>query len=213
MGIQGKNFFQAGSPGAESLIRKALRSSLIKAWTPTRAVPQLLTREDRDVFRAHLLRLDKKTHHDRFGSDCLNEGFFERYVQNINFTNTRLIGVFVAGTLRASAELRSLHSRWDREAELAIVEEGCWQGVGLCTVLFRNAISHAQELGVTELFISCNLDKDCSVSFLRFLGKELRSKTPLGLTTIDLFAHRDNENGSLHGLIQLRLHGRKRLHA
>jgi hypothetical protein len=142
----------------------------------------------------------------------LNEGFFERYVQNINFTNARLIGVFVDGTLRASAELRSLHSRWGREAELAIVEEGCWQGLGFRTVLFRNAISRAQELSVTELFISCNLDKDCAVSFLRFLGKELRSTMPPGLTSVDLLATRNKESGSIDGLIRLSLKSRKVLY-
>jgi hypothetical protein len=142
----------------------------------------------------------------------LNEGFFERYVQNINFTNTRLIGIFVDGTLRASAELRSPHSRWGHEAELAIVEEGCWQGLGFRTVLFRNAISRAQELGVTELFISCNLDKDCSVSFLRFLGKELRSTMPPGLTSVDLLATLNKESESIDGLIRLSLKSRKVLY-
>jgi hypothetical protein len=187
-------------------------SSHRKTCPPTRAIPELLTCEDRQIFRAHLQRLDKQTRQDRFGNDGLNEGFFERYVQNINFTNTRLIGVFADGTLRASAELRSLHSRWSREAELAIVEEGCWQGLGFRTVLFRNAISCAQELGVTELFISCNLDKDCSVSFLRFLGKELRSTMPPGLTSVDLLATRNKESGSIDGLIRLSLKSRKVLY-
>ena len=113
MRIQARSLLRAGRLGKEGLVQKlkthALRSSVTKTCTPTRAIPELLTCEDRQIFHAHLLRLDKQTCQDRFGGDCLNEDFFERYVLNINFTNTRLIGVFVADTLGITMNTTKTH--------------------------------------------------------------------------------------------------------
>lgn len=214
MGIQGRSLHQAGLGGEVILKTQALRSSLTRALhQKTRAGPELVSIpwEDRETFRAHLHRLDDQTRRERFGGFASAEGFFERYVRNINFANTLLLGVFCDGILRASAELRSLHSCWANEAELAIIVERDWQGQGLRTLLFRGAVSLAQELGITELFISCNLEKERSVSFLRLLGNELRSTTPLRLTAFDLLASRDEDSGATDGLIRLGLPGMKML--
>ncbi len=159
----------------------------------------------RELFRAHLLRLDDQLRRDRFGIISLEEGFFEQYVQKVNFDNTLVLGVSCDGVVRASAELRSLTSNWAAKAEFAMIVERDWQGLALCMVLFRNAVSRAHELGVTELFIHCNLDKERSVSFLRRLGKELRSTRPLRLTALDLYPLCYEKSRAHDGLIRLGL--------
>ena len=189
---------------------QVLRSTLTSTFAQkTRAALVSLAPEDRDVFRAHLVRLDERTRLERFGNVSLGDSFFERYVQNLNFENTLLLGVTFDGVLRASAELRSLHRCWASEAELAIIMERDWQDLGAGMVLLRSAVSCAQELGVTELFIHCHREKERAVSFLRLLGKELRSATPLRLTALDLVSSRDYESGATHGLIRLGLESRR----
>ena len=216
MGIQGKSLLQAGSAGGEAIARilkmQVLLSTLSKAFAQkTRAALVALAPEDREVFRAHLVRLDERTRLERFGNVSLEDGFFERYVQNLNFENTLLLGVTFDGVLRASAELRSLHRCWASEAELAIIVERDWQDLGPGMVLLRSAISCAEQLGVTELFLHCHLESERPVSFLRLLGKELRSATPLRLTALDLIASRDDESRATDGLIRLGLESSKNL--
>jgi len=196
---------------ARLLKAQALGWSLINALAPkARATHNLvyLEPDDREVFRAHLLRLDEQTRRERFGSFFLDDAFIDRYVQNINFANTVLIGILLNDVLRASAELRSLESCWAKQAELSIIVEQGWQGCEFSAALFRRAVSRAQEVGVTELFINCNA-KERSVRFLRLLGKELRSGTPLHLTALDLFTRRDEESGPLDSLIRVGLESRR----
>jgi N-acetylglutamate synthase-like GNAT family acetyltransferase len=74
-------------------------------------------------------------------------------VERINFKNSLILGVFFDGILRASAELRSLHPYWGKEAELAIIVEDPWHGLGLRRALVWSALSRACELGIKEVFI------------------------------------------------------------
>lgn len=46
------------------------------------------------MFLAHLLRLHGPDRLERFGSSSLEDGFFERYVESINFENTLILSVF-----------------------------------------------------------------------------------------------------------------------
>ena len=161
------------------------------------------------MFLAHLLRLHGQDRLERFGSSSLEDGFFERYVESINFENTLVLSVFFDGILRASAELRSLHPHWGRDAELAVIVERPWQSGGLNTALVWSALSRAKELGIRELFIHANLEEQWSAKLLRSLGKELRYGTSLGLLSIDLYASTNKECGATGGFIRLKLDGRE----
>ncbi len=159
------------------------------------------------MFLAHLLRLHEQDRLERFGSFSSEHGFFESYVGSINFENTLVLGIFLDGVLRASAELRSLHSHWGKEAELAIIVERPWHGLGLSSALVRNVLSRAKELGIRELFIHSDLEKRRSAKLLRLLGKELRDGTSAGLLSVDLYVSRDEESGAEGVFMHLDLDG------
>ena len=161
------------------------------------------------MFLDHLLRLDEQDWRERFGGSSWEDGFFERYVESINFDNTLVLGVFFDGMLRASAELRSLNRHWGREAELAVIVERPWHGLGLSRALVWSALSRAKELGIRELFIHSNFDDQRPAKLLRLLGKELRHGTSLGLLSVDLYASRYKESATAGGFIRLELDGRR----
>ena len=164
------------------------------------------------MFLGHLLRVHGQDRLERFGKSFLEDGFFERYVESLNFENTLVLGIFFDGILRASAELRSLQQHWGEEAELAIIVERPWHGLGLSGTLAWNALRRAKELGAREVFIHSNFEKATSARLLRLLGKELRHGTSLGLLSVDLYASRDNESEAAGGFIRLEL-DRRFLHS
>lgn len=200
------------SPRFFGTLAPAAMAEVRKKWAPgASAVPQLASLADanRETFRAHLLRLDEQTRFERFGSISLGDAFLERYVQDIEFSNTVLLGVLVGKAVRASAELRSMQSGWGRQAELAIIVERGWQGRALDKILFRRAVCCAQDMGVDELYIYCNLAREHSVSFLRHLGKEMQSVPPLQLTALEFFPAGRENGDPIQGLIRLGLAGHK----
>jgi hypothetical protein len=88
MGIQEKGVFQGVGLRGEALTSRlktqALRSSLTKAFAlkQNTACPEhiCVACDDREIFLAHLLRLDEQTRLERFGRFSLEDGFFERAV-------------------------------------------------------------------------------------------------------------------------------------
>jgi GNAT superfamily N-acetyltransferase len=124
-----------------------------------------LWRSDASIFRAHLLRLDPQSRHDRFGRGVSDE-FLIRYSEHCFGPGDLAFGAFVDGQLRGAGELRSENAIWAERAPFArrvsaeaalSVEEACRRrGIGerLLARIMRAAGNH----GVETVEFLCQAD-------------------------------------------------------
>jgi GNAT superfamily N-acetyltransferase len=68
---------------------------------------------------------------------------------------TTIFAAFIAGEIRASAELRGLLGDGSRDAEAAFTVEAQWQDQGLGTMLMERVIIAAQNRGYGRLHMMC----------------------------------------------------------
>jgi len=121
-----------------------------------------LWQADIEAFRDHLLRLDAKSRHERFGGG-MSDDFIVRYAENCFGQGDLLYGAFVDGHMCGAAELRSDRAIWSEQApfgrhihaEAAFsVEDGARRrGVG--EKLFRRLLRAASNHGVETIEIVC----------------------------------------------------------
>jgi GNAT superfamily N-acetyltransferase len=107
-------------------------------------------------FRDHLLRLGPDCRRARFGS-WVSDDFLRDYAARVDFTNTMVLGCFVAGEMRGTCEVRSLHSTWSKNAELAFSVEKDWRLQGIGTALMERAIQATRALSIEHLYLTCAL--------------------------------------------------------
>jgi GNAT superfamily N-acetyltransferase len=117
---------------------------------------------DKELFRDHLLRLDPRSRHLRFGGG-MSDGFLAHYAENCFGKGDLVYGAFIDGRMIGAAELRSNKPIWseqapfgrDIHAEAAFsVEEGHRrQGVG--EKLFKRILRAATNHGVETIEIVC----------------------------------------------------------
>jgi len=107
-----------------------------------------------DLFRDHLLRLDKDSRRMRFAHG-VSDSFIEDYSARMNDMGSIVFGYFVDGEIRAAAELRKLSDNWGVEAEAAFSVERAYQDQGIGSALMGRIIRSARNRGVKLLFMSC----------------------------------------------------------
>jgi RimJ/RimL family protein N-acetyltransferase len=122
---------------------RILGGNIRKIW-PTEA----------DKFRDHLLRLDKSSRRMRF-AHAVSDSFIEDYAAHIGDHGSIVYGFFVAGEIRAVAELRKLSDVWGQEAEAAFSVETTHQDQGIGSELMGRVIRAARNRGVQRLYMSC----------------------------------------------------------
>src|SRR5579863_7908785 len=76
---------------------------------PLNATIRRLAAADKELFRAHLLRLDPESRHDRFHGGA-SDDFLERYADHCFKPSDAVFGAFIDGELRGAAELRPLEA-------------------------------------------------------------------------------------------------------
>lgn len=117
---------------------------------------------DKELFRDHLLRLDPRSRHLRFGGGMSDE-FLVHYAENCFGKGDLVYGAFVDGTMIGAAELRSNQPIWseqapfgrDIRAEAAFsVEEG-YRRRGIGEKLFKRVLRAAANHGVETIEIIC----------------------------------------------------------
>ncbi|MGE4373873.1 MAG: GNAT family N-acetyltransferase [Xanthobacter sp.] len=107
-----------------------------------------------EVFRDHLLRLDRESRRFRFSS-AVSPEFIERYAARA-FRNGAIVhGYFVDGTLRAAAELYPMGDVLPGEAEAAFSVENAYQNHGVGTALLDRVILTARNRGIRALCLNC----------------------------------------------------------
>ena len=117
---------------------------------------------DMEAFRDHLLRLDPRSRHERFGGG-MSDGFLVHYAENCFGRGDLLYGAFVGGHMCGAAELRSNKAIWseqapfDRhihaEAAFSVDQDHRRRGIG--EKLFKRILRAATNHGVETIEIVC----------------------------------------------------------
>lgn len=141
----------------------------------------------------HLLRLDPESRRSRFGG-TVSDDFIRNYVDMAIGLDAVVHGFFVDGVLRGVAELRSLGSAFDHEAEVAFSIEKPWQSHGVGSALLERTLLTARNRGLKHLHMAClsenrrmqqlarKFDAELSFDFGSVIGEvEAPGPTPLSI--------------------------------
>jgi len=117
---------------------------------------------DMEAFRDHLLRLDSRSRHERFGGG-MSDDFLMHYAEHCFGQGDLLYGAFVDGHMCGAAELRSNMAIWSEQApfgrhihaEAAFSVETEYRRRGIGEKLFRRIQRAATNHGVETIEIIC----------------------------------------------------------
>jgi GNAT superfamily N-acetyltransferase len=117
---------------------------------------------DKEAFRNHLLSLDPRSRHLRFGGG-VSDDFLVRYAQNCFGKGDLLYGAFVDGKMVGAAELRSNQALWSEQApfgahiqaEAAFSVDQHYRRRGIGEKLFKRILRAAANHGVETIEIIC----------------------------------------------------------
>jgi RimJ/RimL family protein N-acetyltransferase len=123
---------------------------------PTKAHGEIrrLWPTERDLFTAHLLRLDPTTRRERFGT-AVNDDFLVSYATT-TFGVGGLVQAYVEdGQVRGAAELRGLDDIASHTGEAAFSVETGWRRRGIGGALFARLITASRNRGIRTLYMTC----------------------------------------------------------
>jgi GNAT superfamily N-acetyltransferase len=117
---------------------------------------------DMEAYRDHLLRLDARSRHERFGGG-MSDDFLMHYAEHCFGRGDLLYGAFIGGHLCGAAELRSNQAIWSEQpqfgrhihAEAAFSVENGYRRRGIGEKLFRRIQRAATNHGVETIEIIC----------------------------------------------------------
>ena len=117
---------------------------------------------DKEAFRHHLLSLDPRSRHLRFGGG-MSDDFLIRYAENCFGKGDLLYGAFVDGKMVGAAELRSNQAIWSDQApfgrhihaEAAFSVDQGYRRRGIGEKLFKRILRAATNHGVETIEIIC----------------------------------------------------------
>jgi len=117
---------------------------------------------DMEAFRDHLLRLDPRSRHERFGGG-MSDDFLAHYAEHCFGKGDLLYGAFIDGHMCGAAELRSDRAIWSEQApfgrhihaEAAFSVESEYRRRGIGEKLFRRIERAASNHGVETIEIIC----------------------------------------------------------
>jgi GNAT superfamily N-acetyltransferase len=117
---------------------------------------------DKEAFRHHLVSLDPRSRHLRFGGGMSDE-FLVRYAENCFGKGDLLYGAFVDGKMAGAAELRSNQAIWSEQspfgrhihAEAAFSVDASCRRRGIGEKLFKRILRAAANHGVETIEIVC----------------------------------------------------------
>jgi RimJ/RimL family protein N-acetyltransferase len=144
---------QAGAPTGKGEIRRL--------W-PT----------ERDIFTAHLLRLDAVTRRERFGT-AVNDAFLENYAATTFGVGGFVYAYVEDGEVRGAAELRGLEDIVAQTGEAAFSVERDWRRRGIGQALFGRLITAARNRGIGTLYMTCLPENAAMRSLARKFEAEL----------------------------------------
>ncbi len=117
---------------------------------------------DMEAYRDHLLRLDQRSRHERFGGG-MSDDFLTHYAEHCFGHGDLLYGAYVDGDMCGAAELRSNSAIWSEQApfgrhihaEAAFSVEEPFRRRGIGEKLFKRIQRAATNHGVETIEIIC----------------------------------------------------------
>ena len=117
---------------------------------------------DKEAFRDHLLTLDPRSRHLRFGGG-MSDDFLAHYAENCFGKGDLIYGAFVDSRLVGAAELRSNQAIWSEQApfgrnihaEAAFSVDERYRRRGVGEKLFKRILRAAANHGVEAIEIVC----------------------------------------------------------
>jgi GNAT superfamily N-acetyltransferase len=180
---------------------RSARSTMSKASSSPVEIRRLWL-SDKEAFRHHLLSLDPRSRHMRFGGGMSDE-FLVRYAENCFGKGDLLYGAFLDGKLAGAAELRSDQAIWSDQApfgrhihaEAAFSVDPNHRRRGIGEKLFKRVLRAATNHGVEEIEIVClpenigmqNLARKFQTQFVfeqNSLAGRLTARPPTALSLI-----------------------------
>lgn len=109
---------------------------------------------ERELFTAHLLRLDALTRRERFGT-AVNDAFLANYAATTFGVGGLVYAYIEDGDVRGAAELRGLEDLVAQTGEAAFSVEKAWRRRGIGEALFARLITAARNRGIRTLYMTC----------------------------------------------------------
>ncbi|KPH80049.1 GNAT family N-acetyltransferase [Bosea vaviloviae] len=109
---------------------------------------------ERDLFKAHLLRLDDITRRERFGT-AVNDDFLGNYAVTTFGVGGLVYAYIEDGAVRGAAELRGLEDIVAQTGEAAFSVERDWRRRGIGATLFQRLITASRNRGIRTLYMTC----------------------------------------------------------
>jgi len=152
-------------------------------------VRTLSQQEELPLLRAHLLRLDAQSRHDRFNG-FLDESFIQRYAAKCAEDGTIIIAYVEEGVVRGAAELHRPDQSPGSLPEVAISVEASARRRGVGSLLFKRLISEARWKGYASLRISTGAQNQAMRALASKFGAHLTFRQGESTGTIDLTKQR-----------------------
>ena len=148
-------------------------------------VRTLSRQEELPLLRAHLLRLDRESRHDRFHG-FMDDGFIERYAAKCAEDGTIIIAYLENGVVRGAAELHPPDRSPDSQPEIAFSVEAQLRRQGVGSTLFRKVIAEAQAKGYRSLRITTGAQNEAMRTLANKFGAHLTFRHGESTGSIDL---------------------------
>jgi hypothetical protein len=147
-----------------------------------------LTAQEMPLLRAHLLRLDAASRHDRFNG-YTDEGFIERYAAKCQIDGTIVVACIEDGVVRGAAELHQPDLS-NPLPEIAFSVEASLRRQGVGSILFTRLIEKAKSLGYNSLRITTGAENEAMRALAHKFGAQLSFRRGESSGNIDLTSHR-----------------------
>lgn len=148
-------------------------------------VRTLSRQEELPLLRAHLLRLDHESRHDRFHG-FMDDSFIERYAEKCASDGTLVIAYLEEGVVRGAAELHPPETSPDVQPEIAFSVEAGVRRQGVGSILFRKLIAEARAKGYRTLRITTGAQNGAMRALANKFGAHLTFRHGESTGTIDL---------------------------
>lgn len=153
---------------------------------------QGLNRPDAPQLAAHLLRLPPEDRRARFHAG-MSDAAISIYVDRIDWSQVFIFGAFVAGELRAVAELVPMT---EAEGEIAVTVEPQMRHDGLGRLLVVAAMLAARRIGMRQVELDYLLRNTAMAALMREMGARTRLRGPVVEAVITLPQRRGDADGN-----------------
>lgn len=148
-------------------------------------VRTLSQREELPLLRDHLLRLDRRSRHDRFHG-FIDDSFIERYAEKCAHDGTIVIAYIEDGVVRGAAELHPPELSPDSQPEIAFSVEASVRRRGVGSILFARLIREARAKGYGSLRITTGAENEAMRALASKFGAHLTFRHGESTGSIDL---------------------------